>query len=48
MNGFSRGKEGWFKMIGPNASKTMKYQLEKQGGQMLPEFENLSGAIKTK
>ena len=42
------GKDGWFKLIGPNASKTMKYQLKKQGGSMLPDFKNLSGILQIK
>jgi RHS repeat-associated protein len=42
------GKDGWFKMIGPDASKTMQYQLNKQGGSMLPRFKNLSGVLQTK
>ena len=42
------GKEGWFKMIGPNASKSQQYLLQKQGGTMLPQYQNLSPIIKTK
>lgn len=42
------GKDGWFKIIGPNASKTMQYQLSKQGGELLPNVKNVSGILKTK
>jgi RHS repeat-associated protein len=42
------GKDGWFKMIGPDASKTMQYQLNKQGGVMLPQFKNLTGILQIK
>jgi len=36
------GQADWFKMIGPSAPRSMKYALEKQGGEMLPKFQNLS------
>lgn len=42
------GKDAWFKMIGPNANQAMKSQLQKQGGEMLPRFKNLSGILQTK
>lgn len=42
------GKDGWFKIIGPNASKSMKYQLNKQGGEFLPKFKNLSSILDSK
>ncbi len=35
------GKDGWFKMIGPNASKSQKMLLNKQGGSHLPSIQNL-------
>ncbi len=42
------GKDGWFKAIGPNSSKSMQQALSKQGGEMLPKVENLSPVLKTK
>ena len=30
------GQTDWFKAVGPNASKSMKFMLEKQGGEVLP------------
>ncbi|ALU91789.1 filamentous hemagglutinin outer membrane protein [Herbaspirillum rubrisubalbicans M1] len=35
------GKEGWFKMIGPDASKSQKYLLNKQNGELLPKVLNI-------
>ncbi|WP_223815934.1 two-partner secretion domain-containing protein [Pseudomonas chlororaphis] len=35
------GKEGWFKMIGPDASKSQQFLLNKQGGEHLPEIKNI-------
>ncbi|MFI8223162.1 filamentous hemagglutinin N-terminal domain-containing protein [Pseudomonas sp. NPDC085632] len=35
------GKEGWYKMIGQDASKSQQYLLEKQGGEHLPEVKNI-------
>ncbi|MGX9565514.1 TreTu family toxin [Pseudomonas sp. CFBP 5748] len=35
------GKEGWLKMIGPDASKSQQFLLNKQGGQHLPEVKNI-------
>ncbi|WP_177329233.1 hemagglutinin repeat-containing protein, partial [Pseudomonas sp. SHC52] len=35
------GKEGWFKMIGPDASKSQQFLLNKQGGEHLPEVKNI-------
>lgn len=35
------GKEGWYKMIGPNASKSQQYLLVKQGGEHLPQVKNI-------
>lgn len=42
------GKEGWFKVIGPNAGKAMQGALQKQGGQLLPKVKNLTPILKTK
>lgn len=42
------GKEGWFKMLGPNASKSQQYLLQKQGGALLPQYQNLSRLLKKK
>lgn len=36
------GKEGWYKMIGPDASKTQQYLLNRQGGEHLPEVKNIT------
>ena len=35
------GKEGWYKMIGPDASKSQQYLLNKQGGEHLPGVKNI-------
>ena len=35
------GKDGWFKMIGPEASKSQQYMLNKQGGSHLPDIKNI-------
>ncbi len=42
------GKQGWFKMLGPNASKSQQYLLQKQGGSLLPQYQNLSPILKIK
>ena len=42
------GKEGWFKVIGPNAGKSMQLILQKQGGELLPKIENLTPILKVK
>ena len=39
------GKDGWFKMLGPNASKSQQYLLQKQGGSILPQYQNLSNIL---
>jgi len=36
------GKEGWYKMIGPDASRSQQYLLDKQGGEHLPEVKNIT------
>ncbi|WP_228901641.1 DUF637 domain-containing protein, partial [Photorhabdus bodei] len=36
------GKDGWFKMIGPDASKSQQFLLNKQSGQQLPEIKNIT------
>ncbi len=35
------GKQGWFKMLGPDASKSQKFMLGKQGGEELPQVSNV-------
>ena len=40
------GKSNWFKLIGPNASKSQRFLLEKQGGQILPEAKNITPVLK--
>jgi RHS repeat-associated protein len=42
------GKQGWLKMLGPDASKSQQYLLQKQGGSLLPQYQNLSPILKTK
>ncbi|MES4611348.1 MAG: VENN motif pre-toxin domain-containing protein [Ewingella sp.] len=36
------GKDGWFKLIGPDASKSQKFMLNKQGGSQLPDAKNIT------
>jgi len=36
------GRNGWYKMLGPNASKSQQYLLKKQGGQLLPNYRGLN------
>nr|WP_237584575.1 hypothetical protein [Cronobacter muytjensii] len=36
------GKDGWFKLIGPDASKSQQFMLNKQIGIQLSEVENTS------
>ncbi|WP_134434926.1 hypothetical protein [Pseudomonas azotoformans] len=36
------GKEGWYRMIGLDASKSQQYLLNKQGGEYLPEVKNIT------
>ena len=42
------GKTGWFHTVGPNATKFKLYQLEKQGGTLLPQYRNLSTILHKK
>ena len=42
------GKPNWYKVIGPNARANQIYQLNKQGGQMLPKVRSLSPILKIK
>jgi RHS repeat-associated protein len=42
------GQSNWFKIIGPNAGKAMKAALKKQGGEVLPQIQNLSPVIQVK
>lgn len=36
------GKDGWFKLIGPDASKSQQFMLNKQGGTQTPDVKNIS------
>lgn len=36
------GKDGWFKLIGPDASKSQQFMLNKQDGSQLPEVKNIT------
>ena len=36
------GKDGWYKLIGPDANKSQQLMLEKQGGTQLPEVKNIA------
>src|SRR5690554_968902 len=42
------GKANWFKVIGPNASKAMQGKLQSQGGELLPQIQNLSPILRVK
>jgi len=42
------GQDDWFKIVGPDAPNSMKYMLNKQGGEQLPAVTNLSGIQATK
>jgi hypothetical protein len=42
------GQSNWFKLIGPNAGKAMQGALQKQGGKILPNIQNLSPILKVK
>jgi len=42
------GKTGWYKMLGPNAGKSQQYLLQKQGGSLLPQYQNLSPILQVK
>ncbi len=42
------GKEGWFRLLGPHAAKSQKLMLQKQGGSLLPRYQNLSPIIQKK
>ncbi|STY88575.1 hypothetical protein [Moraxella bovis] len=35
------GKDGWYKMLGPNASKSQQFLLNKQGGEILPYVSDI-------
>ena len=35
------GNEGWYKMLGPDAGMSQKTLLNKQGGTILPEVQNV-------
>jgi hypothetical protein len=36
------GKDGWFKLIGPDAGKSQQFMLNKQGGTQLPDVSNVT------
>lgn len=42
------GQSNWFSILGPNASKSQLFMLQKQGGEILPKIQNLSPIIKIK
>ena len=42
------GKENWYKIVSPTASRSQKYQVEKQGGEIPPKYRNLTPPILTK
>ncbi len=42
------GQANWFKVLGPNAGKAMQGALQKQGGELLPQIQNLSPILKIK
>ncbi|EOG4086906.1 RHS repeat-associated core domain-containing protein [Acinetobacter baumannii] len=42
------GAEGWYKIVGPNASKSQKYMIQKQGGTLLPPYRNLTPILERK
>ena len=42
------GKENWYKIVSPTASRSQKYQVEKQGGEIPPKYRKLSPPILTK
>jgi filamentous hemagglutinin len=42
------GKDGWFHMIGPNAGASRQAALAKQGGEMLPKYQNLTSILHVK
>ena len=42
------GQSGYLKVIGPNAGRSMKFMLEKQGGELLPKVKNISSILAVK
>ena len=42
------GKSIWYSILGPSASKSQLFMLQKQGGQLLPQIQNLSPILKIK
>jgi RHS repeat-associated protein len=42
------GQSNWFKVLGPSAKPNQLYLLNKQGGQLLPQIQNLSPILKIK
>lgn len=35
------GKDGWFKMIGPEAGKSQQFMFNRQGGEHLPAIKSI-------
>jgi hypothetical protein len=42
------GQSNWFKVLGPNAKASQRHILQKQGGEFLPEFKDLSKILEFK
>ncbi|SEA67525.1 hypothetical protein SAMN05192529_14413 [Arachidicoccus rhizosphaerae] len=42
------GQANWFKVLGPNSGKAMQGALQKQGGELVPQIQNLSPILKVK
>lgn len=42
------GQASWFKALGPTAGKAMQGALQKQGGEMLPQIQNLTPVLHIK
>lgn len=42
------GNSNWFSVLGPNASKSQLFMLQRQGGELLPPIQNLSPILHVK
>ena len=42
------GQMNWFKILGPSAKESQRYILQKQGGELLPQVQNLTKILETK
>lgn len=42
------GQANWFEVLGPSAKPNQLYLLNKQGGQLLPQIQNLSPILQVK